>query len=527
MTLKRFYMDESLKEGLRLNLKNSDQEGFLSEVKGFLEIDSESYEWFSAYQNLSLQLSRRIEGLELYRQRELDAFAIGDAIADGICLTDGTGLVLAVNRAYTDITGIEENQIVGYQIEAILAQGLFNRAVTHLVIEQKKKISQFSTITSNKKKVLITGNPYFDDEGNVVQVLTVMRDLTEIISIKDKLEKAERESERYLDELNYYKSLQVGRGGLIGESGDIKKIRELISYVAKTEATVLITGETGVGKEVIAREIHQSSNRSGAPYIKVNCAAIPDSLLESELFGYEKGAFTGAQNKEKPGMFELANGGTLLLDEIGEMPINLQSKLLRVLQERELMRIGGTKSVKVDVRVIASTNQSLQKQIESGRFREDLYYRLNVVPIHIPPLRDRIDDIPLLAHMMLAKFNLKYEKDKKLSQGAIDVLDRYRWPGNVRELGNVIERIIVSDDEVVINEESVMTVLGRYMEGNLPVTLKATVNLKEAVAQLEKELIEQALIKYKSTYKAAEALGTSQPTLFRKAKQLGIKVNQE
>ena len=354
-----------------------------------------------------------------------------------------------------------------------------------------------------------------------------MQDLTEIISVKDKLEKAERESERYSDELNYYKSRQRGLTGLIGESRDIKKIKELISYVAKTEATVLITGETGVGKEVIAKEIHQSSNRSNGPYIKVNCAAIPDSLLESELFGYEKGAFTGAQNKEKLGMFELANGGTLLLDEIGEMPMTLQSKLLRVLQERELMRIGGTKSISIDVRVIASTNQSLINQIETGRFREDLYYRLNVVPIHIPPLRERIDDIPLLSYKMLEKFNLKYEKDKKLSKEAIQVLSQYRWPGNVRELGNVIERIIVSDDEEVIGEESVINVLGRLIDGPLPLTLEEGTSLKEAVLQLEKDLIQKALNKHKSTYKAAKSLGMSQPTLFRKAKQLGIATGLE
>lgn len=520
MSLKIFHIEPSLKDGLLPNLENV-------KFEEVIEVEEELYPWMNAYQALCLQLFKRIEGLELYRQREIDAFAIGDAIADGICLTDGTGLVLAVNKAYSDITGIKEQQIVGHTIEDVLAQGLFNRAVTHMVIDQKKKVSQFSTISGNKKKVLITGNPFFDENGDVIQVLTVMRDLTEIISVKDKLEKAERESERYLDELNYYKSLQRGLTGLIGESGSIKKIRELISYVAKTEATVLITGETGVGKEVIAREIHQKSNRSNAPYIKVNCAAIPDSLLESELFGYEKGAFTGAQNKEKLGMFELANGGTLLLDEIGEMPMTLQSKLLRVLQERELMRIGGTKSIQIDVRVIASTNQSLIKQIETGRFREDLYYRLNVVPIHIPPLRERIDDIPLLSHMMLEKFNLKYEKDKKLSQEAIHVLSQYPWPGNVRELGNVIERIIVSDDEEVIGEEGVLNVLGRLMEGNVPIHLKESTSLKEAVCQLEKDMIQKALTKHKSTYKAAKALGMSQPTLFRKAKQLGIPTGTE
>ena len=248
----------------------------------------------------------------------------------------------------------------------------------------------------------------------------------------------------------------------------------------------------------------------------MNCAAIPDSLLESELFGYEKGAFTGALNKNKPGMFELANGGTILLDEIGEMPLNLQSKLLRVLQEKELRRIGGTTSIKLDARVIASTNQNLMSLIAEKRFREDLYYRLNVVPIYIAPLRDRKEDISLLAMHLLEALNKKYKQKKVIDQTAIAALEQYDWPGNVRELANVIERLIVSDTASRITYESIANVLG--LKTHIEDGILDSMHLKEAVEKLEKKMIENALKTYGSTYKAAKALGTSQPTLFRKAK---------
>merc|ERR1711879_347005 len=247
---------------------------------------------------------------------------------------------------------------------------------------------------------------------------------------------------------------------------------------AKTDATVLIAGETGCGKEVIAKEIHKNSGRKNGPYIKVNCAAIPDNLLESELFGYEKGAFTGALNKNKPGMFEMANGGTLLLDEIGEMPMNLQTKLLRVLQEKEVRRIGSVSSIKLDARIIASTNQDLPALIQRRAFREDLYYRLNVVPIYIPPLRERQEDISILVYDLLAKFNKKYEKAKKFETGAMEVLENYPWPGNVRELGNVLERLVVSDDDLLIRSESINHFLGKKAS---TVTTDQKTTLKEAV----------------------------------------------
>jgi len=488
-----------------------------------LEVDDRVLKILDYYKELVRKKDEEINELKKYKERELTAFAIGDAISDGICLVNSSGVVISINKGYTEITGIQESEIVGKHLSFLLEKGYFTTEVSTKVIEKKKKISLLSTILRNNKKVLITGNPIFDKDGRVVQVLTVMRDLTELLKLKEKLEKAEKESEKYLNELNYFRNKHIVFSGMIGENVQMKKIRELINYVAGTDSTILITGETGSGKEVVAREIYSRSNRKDAPYIKVNCAAIPDTLMESELFGYEKGAFTGAQNKEKIGMFEAANRGTILLDEISEIPLNLQAKLLRVLQEKEIMRVGGTKTIKLDVRVIATANKDLFQLVQRGLFREDLYYRLNVVPIRIPPLRDRKDDIALLAYNFLEKFNIKYGKKKVLDSSALHALESYDWPGNVRELENVIERLVVIDDNSYITFNNIMSVIGKNIT-SVDLSNRSQ-TLSDAVKTLEKEMIQRALDTYGSTYKAARALGITQPTVFRKARAYGIKLN--
>ncbi|MBP1745367.1 MAG: pas modulated sigma54 specific transcriptional regulator, fis family, partial [Firmicutes bacterium] len=465
---------------------------------------------------------KEIEYLSGYKEHSVTAFEIGDAVSDGICLVDSDGIVIGINRGYTEITEITEEEMLGKNLKDMLDKGYFSTAVSFQVLEQKKKISALSTIKKNNKKVLITGIPSFDENGDVKQVLTVMRDLTELLKLRDDLEKIEKKSEKYLEELKRLKSEYYKKNSLIGESLQMKEVKETIDYIAKTDATVLISGETGCGKEVVSREIHSRSSRSKMPYIKVNCAAIPDSLIESELFGYEKGAFTGALNKEKLGMFETANGGTILLDEIGEMPLNLQSKLLRVLQEKEITRVGGTRSIKIDVRIIAATNQKLEELIQAGKFREDLYYRLNVVPIKLPPLRERKEDIPLLANSFLEKFNEKYDKEKKFESLAMGAMEAYDWPGNVRELQNVIERLVVIGDEIYITYSHIANILGK---SGVKVSLEGSnMTLRQAVDMFERQIIEKALEQHGSTYKAAEALGVTQPTVFRKAKALGIKL---
>ncbi|WP_312281686.1 sigma 54-interacting transcriptional regulator, partial [Oscillibacter sp.] len=309
---------------------------------------------------------------------------------------------------------------------------------------------------------------------------------------------------------------------LVGNSKEMISLRKLISVIAKSDASVLITGESGVGKEVVAKEIYNKSLRSDGPFISVNCAAIPENLLESELFGYEKGAFTGAF-KQKIGLFEVADGGTIMLDEIGEFPIHLQPKLLRVLQEREIRRVGGTHNIPIDVRVISATNRDLLQQVNEGKFRCDLYYRLNVVPILIPPLRQRREDVALLASSFLMQFNKKYKTSKFFLSQAVILLEQHDWLGNVRELENVVERLVIVSSGNAITPQQILTVFSGKLNMDTNTESASEFSLKEAVDQLEKKMISEALSNYKSTYKAAKILGMSQSTLVRKAKQLNIK----
>jgi nitrogen regulation protein NR(I) len=334
---------------------------------------------------------------------------------------------------------------------------------------------------------------------------------------------------------------EPGRYDIIGQSKPMRDVYDVIAKVADTPSTVLITGESGTGKELIARALHENSSRQSAPFVRVNCAAIPSELIESELFGYEKGAFTGAVTS-KPGRFELAHGGTLFLDEIGEIPVNMQVKLLRALQEQEFERVGGIKTIEVDVRLVAATNRDLVADIERGRFREDLYYRLNVVHLHLPPLRDRTEDIPLLAEHFLVRFNDKLTKAVTgVSDDAMTKLRSYPWRGNIRELENVVERCLLFCDGEVIDVEDLP---GEIREGRsqterardavadtmpgLGDTVVEAGGLKEAVKEatmrLERELIVKALDQTGGNVThTARLLKISRKSLQTKMKELGLR----
>lgn len=461
-----------------------------------------------------------MERLLVQNKMEAALFALGDELSDGICLCDKNGIILAVNKEYNRIMGISSEDMIGKHISYFKENGYIDESTQSMVLQDKKKVNRMLNLKKNNNLAMVTSIPIVDDNNEVDQVLSVIRDLTEISNLRSRLERSEKKSKKYLRELNNIRNILKKNDGFIGENISIKKLKDLANSVAKTDATILITGETGCGKEVLAKEMYKNSDRENEPYIKINCAAIPESLIESELFGYEQGAFTGAQNKGKIGMFEAANGGTILLDEIGEMPLSLQSKLLRVLQEKELIRIGGTKSIKLDVRVIAATNQNLKDLVQKKQFRQDLYYRLNVIPMRIPPLRERKDDIVLLAHSFLDKYNVKYGKNLSLDNRILNILEEHNWPGNVRELENVIERLVVisSTDDVDINY--VMDMLG-YHDKDMVLDYD-NLTLKEAVESLEKGIIKRALNQYGSTYKAAEVLGMNQSSIFRKAKAYGL-----
>ena len=455
--------------------------------------------------------------------KELDD--IIDSVYDGLYITDGHGFTTRINSSYTRMTGIKPDEVLGRHMQELVEAGYFSQSVTLIVLEKKEPVTIMHTI-KGEKRCLITGNPIFNEKGEITQVVTNVRDMTTLTDLKEKLEQTEELSRRYHLELEHLRKQQMEKSGALGQSLEMEHVLELAQRAAEVDATVLILGETGVGKEVIAREIHKKSPRSNGPFIKVNCAAIPENLLESELFGYDRGAFTGASNKGKPGMFELANSGTILLDEIGELPLALQVKLLRVLQEKEVARIGGTHSQDLDVRIIAATNQNLERQIKKGLFREDLFYRLNVIPIVIPPLRHRQEDISLLVKHYIVMFNKRYKKDKKLSADALEVLKHYSWPGNIRELKNLIERLVI-----MINEDTITPNHLRELQNNRTSEINYSLQnvqpkLEEAVFSVEKQLIIRALKDYGSTRKAAKVLGVSQSTVVRKAKKHGITINE-
>lgn len=441
----------------------------------------------------------------MHSKDEILAFSLGNELSDGICLSDKNGVVIDINNEYSRILNISRDDIIGKNLDYLKSKGIIENPIQFEVIEKKKKLSRIINIQKNNNIAIVTAIPIFNGV-EIENVLAVFRDLTEINNLKRELQEIDDKSNEYIKKID--KSNKF-----IGESDSVKKLKKLVEVVAKTDATVLITGETGCGKEVLANEIYEKSARVDKPYIKINCAAIPEALIESELFGYEQGAFTGAQNKRKIGMFEAANGGTILLDEIGEMPILLQSKLLRVLQEKELVRIGGVKPVRLDIRVIAATNQNLKELVEKKKFRQDLYYRLNVIPVHIPPLRERKDDILLLANKFLSEYNEKYNKKLYLNNKAMDILKKSNWLGNVRELRNAIEMLVILCDGDSIDIEILKSRISYEEDAE-----DNNLNFKNVMERVEKNIIREALEKYGSTYKAAENLGINQSSVYRKAK---------
>lgn len=411
---------------------------------------------------------------------------------------------------------------MGRKVSEIEAEGiLYTGSVTERVLAQGKRINSVATIHRLNKEVLVTGTPVFDEEKNIRLVVTNTRDFPELKRLEAQLLALEEKQEKAVQELAYLRSQQAGDKQTIYHSAAMREVMEIVRKVAPTDVTVLITGESGTGKELIANEIYQNSDRCGKPFIKLNCAAIPAELLESELFGYEEGAFTGAKRTGKAGMFELANTGVLLLDEVGDMPMALQAKLLRVLQERSLVRLGGSKTIDLDIRVIAATNKELLTQVRQGRFREDLYYRLSVVPIELKPLRERREDIPVLARHFCELYRRKYGKETELSPNAVAELAKYDWPGNIRELENLVERLVVTDSVGEIGGCQVASALN-FSGTAVPEAGPQRASLKTQLQTFERELILGALERTGSLRKAAASLGVEHSALVKKCKRLGI-----
>ncbi|MFZ5969881.1 MAG: sigma 54-interacting transcriptional regulator [Bacillota bacterium] len=456
-----------------------------------------------------------IDELDTVQRLSKKLDAVIECSYDGIYITDGEANTLRINKAYESITGLKREEMLGKNMLELEKEGYVSKSATLIVLKERRTTTieqEFKT----GRRVLVTGTPIFDDHGEITMVVTNVRDVTSLVKLQEQLKKNQELTQRYFTEIEEMRLQIIGDQDIVAKDEKMINTLRLAKRVAKVDTTVLILGETGVGKEEIAKFLHKNSKRKNNMFVKVNCGAIPENLMESELFGYEKGAFTGANKEGKMGLFEVADGGTIFLDEIGELPLEMQVRLLRVLQEQEITRVGSTKPVKIDVRILAATNRDLKEMVDAKTFREDLYYRLNVVPLYILPLRERpVDIFPLMQHFLSA-LNEKYGWDKSFSQDAVDCLCEYSWPGNVRELKNIVERTtIMSESSVITANDLPKTVLcseikNRAMPGN------EIIPLKNAVESLEKQLIERAFQKYKSARRAAKALGIDPSTFVRK-----------
>jgi PAS domain S-box-containing protein len=441
--------------------------------------------------------------------------AVFDSTHDGLYITDGKGVTLKVNKGFERLTGVKASKCIGRSMEELVQEGIFSRSGTLTAIEKKQRVT-LTLKTSTGQTILITSTPIFNDEGSIVLVVSNAKDITEIKGLHRKLERVQGLTRFYQTELQQLK-IQNSKQ-LVVNSNKMRELLNMVIRVAEVDSTVLIQGESGVGKELIADIIHANSTRKSGPLIKINCGAIPENLLESELFGYEPGAFSGANRNGKAGLFELASGGVIFLDEIGDMPLNLQVKLLRAIQDMKVCRVGGVKAIHMDLRIMAGTNRNLREMVQKGLFREDLFYRLNVVPIHVPPLRERKEDIPVLCSYFVKMFNDKYHMEKRLAPEVIQCFMEYDWPGNVRELENLIERMTVTTANDIISVKDLPAWLG-----NLNSEEKQIIPLRFAVENTEKQLLQNAFALYKSTYKVAKALEVNQSTVVRKAAKYGIK----
>lgn len=430
--------------------------------------------------------------------------AIFESSYDGMIVCDATGKIIKANSAWRNMVGIGEMPETEKELED--CRTVYPSAAL-LALKEKRRVT-FLQECKNGRKFIATGNPICSEKNEMMGVVTNIRDIEELSRLTHNvLKKNEKETPSY--------------SGIITKSQEFGKVFELAAQAAKFKSTVLLLGETGVGKDVIARLIHNLSPLKDGPYVKVNCGAIPENLLESEFFGYEYGAFTGANKDGKTGFFEEANNGTIFLDEIGDLPLSMQVKLLQVIQDKYVRRIGASKSEAIDVRIIAATNNDLKKMVDDGKFREDLYYRLNVISIHIPPLRERKDDIAPLAYHFMDVFNKQYGSKKEFGPDVLDLLERYYWPGNVRELQNLIERIVVISKESEISSRDIppyVKQLSKAQHGQIIVN--NIIPLKEAISEVEKQIINHAHKVYGNTYKMAEALGVNQSTIVRKLKQI-------
>lgn len=438
----------------------------------------------------------------------------------GLLIADAQGKVIKVNQAQIDITGQDPSYNIGRNMREVQLDDQ-SPSGTVIVCETLKPVKLEQNLP-NGRSYLVYSNPYFGENGKLKYIISNLIDATEVRRTKESLENIKNDNIRLNLQLQELQNQMETHAKIIHQSKIMRQVILLCDKVAQFDSNVLIKGESGVGKERVAEYIFEKSSRNRKSFIKINCAAIPERLLESELFGYEPGAFTGSNTKGKKGLLEYANEGTLLLDEISELALPLQAKLLRFLQEGEFYKIGGVKPIVADVRILAASNQNLESMVKKGHFREDLYYRLNVIPVYVPPLRERKEDIPLLVGYFVNKFNEKHNLKKSINNQAANALREFPFYGNVRELQNTIERILVLSESDNIQMKDILN----FMKGTDPEPAEDhPLSLKELMYQYEGKILKQYLEEYRSQEELSKALQVSQSTISRKLEMHKIKIS--
>ena len=466
--------------------------------------------------------------LESYQRLNKQFETIFNSSSDGIWVVDGTGKVIAVNQAAEKFSNIKAADVMNKNVVKLVESGIIDQALSPDVLASKRQVNMLQYIEKTGKYILSTGTPAFDENGNVFLVVVNERDMTRLNELLEQLNQTRLVSNKYKDKLTELGMLELKKQEIIAESEEMRQVLRIALKIAQMEASnILIQGESGTGKGLLAKFIHRNSPRHNKPFIQINCATIPENLLEAELFGYEKGAFTGAHQRGKAGLFELAQGGTFFLDEIGDIPYVVQAKLLKCLEDHEIMHLGGLKPIQINCMIIVADNQDLVTLVKEKKFREDLYYRLNAFSIKIPSLRERPDDTFDLANHFLHKYNETYKSNKQLSYSAIEMLQAYPFPGNVRELKNLIKKAVVLSEDLNL-DEFIHKSLGYETSKEIQTAASRTVSpskLSFKLKETESKMLKAAFMQCKSTREIAKYLGISQPSVVRKLKKYGISDN--